>query len=250
MAIFRDEPKMITAPNPRYQLDEYGYAPTGISRDLEICEITLTWHDLLEARNLTPQTNNKKTVLGLLQDLQKVTMVNHHGTPEDVIKDFKEGKIAEYGSSSNIIYSIDWMGTGLNDKVIIRFGASVRKMFLDKKLVSLNADVQFKLKKGFSKNIWPYIDSRPYFTWIDESKICELLGVDIWDDTSDADTRKRHREDVREAFADMVQAGGILQNFTEKVTGHGRRKERRYFYTHALNFNADQAKLAGTPQAA
>ncbi len=241
-AIFREEPTVFEIPNPRYEFYENGLpVNASLPETIELCEVAMTWHELLVARNLTPQTNNKKTILRLLQDMQKVLIVDHEGTPEEVIEKFKQGKISDYGRSQNIFYDISWSGTGLNDKVYIKFGPSIRETFRNKRLVSCNADVQYKLKKGFSKSIWAHIDGRPHFTWIDESRICNLLGIDIWDEDWDAEDRKRHREDVRETFKDMAQAGGILPRFTEKVTGAGKRKERRYFYTHALNFDAQQA---------
>ncbi len=38
-------------------------------------------------------------------------------------------------------------------------------------LVSINADVQFRLKSDFAKTFWPFIDSQPEFTYIDEDRL-------------------------------------------------------------------------------
>ena len=46
-------------------------------------------------------------------------------------------------------------------------------------------------------------------------------------------TRAQFRKDCRQAFQDMVKAGG-LKTFRIEVTGTGLKKGRRYHYAHAL----------------
>ncbi|MCJ2107630.1 hypothetical protein MKK70_20070 [Methylobacterium sp. E-041] len=92
--------------------------------------------------------------------------------------------------------------------------------------------MQFRLKSDHAKVFWPFIDSQPEHTFIEEGRLAQLSGRDLWSDDATSATRAQFRKECREAFKDMVSAGG-LSAFNEEVTGSGRFKSRRYTYTHA-----------------
>jgi len=100
-------------------------------------------------------------------------------------------------------------------------------------LVSLNADVQFALKSDHAKSFWPYIDSQNSHNFVDEDMLAALAGRNLWTAPETSATRSQFRKDCRQAFDDMVLAGG-LKSWREEVRGKGRRKSRRYHYVHAL----------------
>ena len=102
----------------------------------------------------------------------------------------------------------------------VKYGAWVRKTFEAKNLVSLNADVYFRLRSDYAKSFWPFVDSQP-----------ELAGRDYRNEGSKK--RAKFREDIVQAFNDMVAAGG-LSEWRCEVLGFGRQKSYRYHYTHAL----------------
>ncbi len=45
--------------------------------------------------------------------------------------------------------------------------------------------------------------------------------------------RAQFRKDCRQAFEDMIKAGGLLE-WNNEVLGAGRQKSHRYHYKHAL----------------
>jgi hypothetical protein len=103
--------------------------------------------------------------------------------------------------------------------------------------------VQFRLKSDHAKNFWPFIDSQPNFTFIDEERLAQLAGRELWTAHETSATRAQFRKECREAFRDMQMAGG-LKSWREEVTGSGRTKSRRYHYIHALPRQMELALIA------
>ena len=104
-------------------------------------------------------------------------------------------------------------------------------MFEAKSLVSLNGEVYFRLKSDYAKSFWPFIDSQNAYTYVDLPALSDLAGRAYTEEPTKK--RVKFREDVRQAFDDMVAAGGLSSWMCEEI-GIGRRKCHRYHYVHAL----------------
>jgi hypothetical protein len=143
----------------------------------------------------------------------------------------KRGRLPGAGFSDNLVNRIDWSGVGLDSKVTVRYGEWVKEMFEAKSLVSLNGDVYFRLKSDYAKSFWPFIDSQNAYTYVDIAMLADLAGRDY--DSEPTKRRVKLREDVRQAFDDMVAAGGLSSWRCEEI-GTGRRKSYRYHFHHAL----------------
>ena len=74
-------------------------------------------------------------------------------------------------------------------------------------------------------------NSQPSYTYVDDLTLAELAGRDYRNE--DSKKRAKFREDIVQAFNDMVAAGG-LSEWRCEVLGFGRQKSYRYHYTHAL----------------
>ena len=74
-------------------------------------------------------------------------------------------------------------------------------------------------------------NSQPTYTYVDDVTLAELAGRHYR--SEDSKKRAKFREDVVQAFNDMVSAGG-LSEWRCEVLGSGRLKTYRYHYTHAL----------------
>lgn len=195
--------------------------------------VSTTWRELILSMNNLPHKANLRTLLNLLEDLKQVTIRVEQGTFEEVMAAKARGELAGAGYSSNVIQSIRWTGQGLDDQVSVVYGSYVREAIETNYMVSLNAEVQFRLKNDHAKSFWPFIDSQVRHHWIDESRLAELAGRDLWDEKETSKTRNNFRVTCRKAFQDMIQAGGLAE-FTVEIRGVGRKKTRRYHYRHAL----------------
>jgi hypothetical protein len=138
----------------------------------------------------------------------------------------------------SIINDIVWQGVELDSPVIISYGGWAASMMQKAHLVSLNADVQFALNSDHAKSFWPYIDSQNNNTWVDETILAALAGRVLFGPDETSASRSQFRKDCRQAFEDMVRAGG-LESRDEEVVGRGRQKTRRYHYRHALKRQMD-----------
>jgi len=145
----------------------------------QYCETKTTWRELLFITNKTAHKNNIRTLLDLCTDFQKVVIQVYNGDSEAIRQQLEAGKIMGTGFSENIISSILWSGDSLDSNITIRYGAWVHEMFRTKKLVSLNAHVQFRLKSDYAKAFWPFIDSQNYHTFVDEETLAQLSGLDL-----------------------------------------------------------------------
>ena len=81
--------------------------------------------------------------------------------------------------------------------------------------------------------------------------LASLISYDLFGDGDTNAKRSQFRKDCRQAFDDMVKAGG-LRHYTIEELGNGRMKMRRYHYKHALPTAAEKPQmqldlLAGIP---
>lgn len=196
-----------------------------------------TWRELLKAMHRTEHTNNLMTLLGAFEDIKKVSFTIFEGDQAEVLKAYHAGDFGSLGANGrggmgSLIDSVIWDGIKLDSEVVISYGDWSATMIERAKLVSLNADVQFKLKSDHAKTFWPYIDSMNHHTWIDEDVLAALAGRKLWDERETKITRGQFRKDCKQAFEDMKQASGISSFRVEEI-GSGRVKKRRFHYTRA-----------------
>jgi hypothetical protein len=228
-AIFRSRARKISEPNiayvpgskdplTAYQHVDYYYAQT-------------TWRELLLTTGRTAHVNNLGSLLRCFEEVRSVSFRVYQGTWSEYEAQIARGRLSSAGFSDNIINEIRWDGIALDSQVTVKYGAWVRQTFEAKNLVSLNADVYFRLRSDYAKSFWPFVDSQPSYTYVDDTMLAELAGRDYR--AEDSKKRAKFREDVVQAFNDMVAAGG-LSEWNCEVLGHGRQKTYRYNYTHAL----------------
>ena len=131
-----------------------------------------------------------------------------------------------------------WDGLNLDSNIRVQFGTWVFQAIERSRLVSLNADVQFRLRSGYAKSFWPYIDSMARHTYIDEETLAHLVGRDLKSPLETKNTRGKFRRDCKGAFEDMISAGGLKAWHSQDI-GTARIKRRRYYYTHSLPRQAE-----------
>jgi hypothetical protein len=230
-AVFRLKPRRIQVPNPNFDQRRPTHPDNG--RMLSIYETQTTWRELVTTLGLSEHPNNLLTLLTVYEELQTVVIRVQEGDPAKIQEANRRGMLGGAGMQGNIINSISWDGVNLDSRVTVRYGEWVREMIEKTRLVSLNAEVQFALSSDHAKSFWPYIDSMVGHSYIEEAMLAALASRDLWSDYETSATRAQFRKDCRQAFADMVKAGG-LKSFRIEVTGTGRKKARRYHYIHAL----------------
>lgn len=206
VAIFRLPRTKITAKNPDHK------PGTFISPFTIYYQASTTWRELLIKMGRTQHVNNLVTLMSVMTEIQQVNILVHKGRslPEIEKAQEKEGKRSAMammanrdnaGGSSPIIREITWEGLQLDSAVTIQFGTAVLDAIEKSHLVSINADVQFRLKSDFAKSFWPFIDSQPNFAYVDEERLAQLSGFDLAEATSAR--RAQFRKDCRQAFEDM-----------------------------------------------
>ena len=210
---------------------------TGKPSFVDFYEVNTTWRHLLEVQGRQHHVNNLLTLIRTFEDIKKVVMTVYEGAPEKILPLLDGGRAGLSsiggGTMDNIIREVAWDGLNLDSNVRVRFGTWVFKALEQSALVSLNAEVQFRLRSGYAKSFWPYIDSFNSFTYVDEDMLGHLIGRNLSADAETKNTRGQFRRDCKQAFDDMVRAGGLTDWHVQDV-GLGRIKKRRYFYTHAL----------------
>lgn len=224
------------------------------NQHMVIYRVNTTWREILIALDLTHHKNNLRKILELCEDFQQVILSVLNVTPDKFFKAENAEKLVGSGETGSIIRYINWEGDSLDSKVILEYGEWVREQFEKKYLVSHNAEVHMKLKSDYAKTFWPYIDSQPNHTFIDEEMLAELAGVDLWDpqqrtrkkvgkidqDLEDelvmvpaAQIRAEFRANCKNAFNDIIRAGGFKKwNLENRKCLKG--KTRRYHYVHKL----------------
>ena len=217
-----------------------------------VYETQATWRQLLKAMGRTEHTNNLMTLMRSFEDIKKVVFTIFEGDQTEILEAYRSNNMASLprqgkGGIGSLIESIEWNGLDLDSEVVIRYGDWSAMMIQRAKLVSLNADVQFKLKSDYAKTFWPYIDSMNNHTFVHENMLAALAGRDLWGDKEDKLTRGQFRRETKKAFEDMKRAGG-LKSFEVVEETTGRRKSRRYKYVLAYaDKNAPQLEMALTP---
>lgn len=228
--------------------------PLQSNQFMIIYRVETTWREILIALDLTQHKNNLKKILELCEDFQQVILSVLNVTPDKFFNAENAEKLVGSGETGSIIRYINWEGDNLDSKVTLEYGAWVREQFEKKYLVSHNAEVQMKLKSDYAKTFWPYIDSQPNHTFVDEEMLAELAGVDLWNDEyrirkrvakagegkedepvlfTAAQKRAEFRANCKKAMNDIVNAGGFKKWDVENrkcING----KTRRYHYVHKL----------------
>ena len=245
VAVFRLPRSKVTAPNPDYR------PGTLISPFVIHYQSTTTWRDLLTRMGRVHHVRNIAILVSTLQEISQVNILVHEGksigeidgadkAPEKYTRAALLANRRSSGSASALINSVSWKGLQLDSVLEVRFGSAVLDAIEKSRLVSVNADVQFRLKSDFAKSFWPFIDSQPNHSFIDEERLAQLSGVQLNEITS-ARTAQ-FRKDCRQAFDDMVKAGG-LKEWRREIIGAGRQKFHRYHYRHALPRQMDLFSL-------
>lgn len=190
-----------------------------------------TWREILRASQVSPHVNNLLTALRICEELRETTLRVFTGSYDAYETALKAGRLPSAGWSDGIIGSIEWDGPSLDSRVMVAYGEWVRQAFETKHLISLNADVYFRLRSDFARAWWPHIDSQPGHSWVSLSTLGELVGRDY--DVLPSKQRARFREDLDRAFTDLAAAGGLARWRLEAM-GTGRKKTYRVHYEHAL----------------
>ena len=204
---------------------------------MTICQTTTTWRELLITMGKSQHVNNLLTMLHVFRDIKKVTMIVHEArTLEEtraVTEALARGRLPDgAGSASSLITEVHWEGAQLDSEVVVRYGPHMMETMQKAHLVSINAEVQFRLKSDYAKSVWPYIDSQPEHTWIPEERIAELTGRSREELDGSSQVRGQFRKEIRQAFEDMERAGGVA-SWEQRVIGTGSAKKRQYHYVHA-----------------
>lgn len=198
-------------------------------------QVDTTWRELLKSMGLSQHVNNVAALHFTFEDIKKVVVTVYEGDENAILAQYRAGKLPKDGGRmGNMLHDVEWDGLGLDDEVRVFYGEWSANMVMSAKLVSLNADVQFALSSDYAKSFWPYIDSYQDFSWIDEDRLAELVGRDLWGPHENAETRRDFRSKCRKAFDDMVRAAGLI-SWREEIRGHGWNKSRRYHYHHAMS---------------
>ena len=205
-----------------------------------------TWREILTASGLTAHVNNLLVALRVFEELRSVTVRVFTGSFDAYESAVAHGRLASAGWSDGLIGGIEWSGVNLDSEVSVTYGEWVRRTFEAKHLVSISADVYFRLKGDFARAWWPYVDSQPDHDWVSLEILSEMIGRDYR--TEGSKRRARFREDVASAFQDMVRAGGITE-FEVEARGPGRTKSYRVRYRHALPKTGQFSLDVGAPTA-
>jgi len=230
-ALFRLPRDKISVPNPNYR------SGSLLSPTLFYYETRTTWRKLLQAMGRVEHLNNLLTLMQVLSEVRQVNFILHEGKSLKDLEKIRAASSARMlpdgrGQVAGLIERIEWEGGQLDSEVLVQFGPTMLRMIEKAALVSINAEVHFRLKSDHAKTFWPFIDSQPTFAYVDEERLAQLAGRDLWSETATSATRAQFRKECREAFRDMEAAGG-LKSWREEVTGFGRKKSRRYHYVHA-----------------
>lgn len=193
-----------------------------------------TWRELLEAMGRKAHVNNVLTLKQVFEEVRRVTITVYGDTSAEALELLRQGRDPKgNGAIGGIIDEVIWDGVELDSTVRIVYGGHAVEAIQKAMLVSLNADVQFRLQSDHAKSFWPYIDSMNGHSYVDEAMLASLAGRDLWAPHETSATRAQFRKDCRQALDDMVRSGG-LKSWRVEVKGSGRKKWHRYHYVHAL----------------
>lgn len=204
---------------------------------ISVYQTETTWRELLRVMGKSDHVNNVLSLLTVFEEIKQVVLRIHYGNSITELEKIRSSRRHQMlpdveGGSTSIIKELQWSGAQLDSSVRVEYGTTVLEMIEKAYLVSINAEVQFRLKSDHAKTFWPFIDSQPNHSYIDEERLAHLSGRELWADDMTSALRAQFRKDCRQAFDDMRMAGG-LKEWREEITGFGRNKSRRYHYTHA-----------------
>ena len=166
-AIFRSRARKVSEPNIAYVLGSKD--PLTAFPRVEYYYAQTTWRDLLLTTGRTAHVNNLGSLLRCFEEVRSVSFRVYQGSYAEYEAQVARGRLPGAGFSDNLINEIKWDGVSLDSQVSVKYGAWVRQTFEAKNLVSLNADVYFRLKSDYAKSFWPFIDSQPTYTYVDET---------------------------------------------------------------------------------
>ncbi|TPG38243.1 hypothetical protein EAH89_29540 [Roseomonas nepalensis] len=244
-ALFRVRAARFELSNPEWREG----ADFRVPKNIVIYETSTTWRALLQATGRTAHVNNLATLLRSLEEMRSVSFRIYSGTYEQYEAGIAKGRLPGAGFSDTLISEISWSGVDLDSRLSIRYGKWVRDMFESRTLVSLDGDTYFKLKSDYAKSIWPFIDGKPSHSWIDDVDIAALCGEDYLN--APIKRRVKFRGEIRQAFDDLVRAGG-LASWSCDAIGVGRVKTYRYRWNHQRLRQAEldlQSDAGEAPQA-
>ena len=115
-----------------------------------------TWRELLLTTGRTAHVNNLGSLLRCFEEVRSVSFRVYQGSFDEYNAQVARGRLPGAGFSDNLINEIRWEGVSLDSQVTVKYGAWVRKTFEAKNLVSLNADVIFRLRSDYAKSFWPF----------------------------------------------------------------------------------------------
>ncbi len=242
-ALFRKKPKIIQCENPLWSdLSPKERATSGTPKSIEEFSVTFTWRELLDTMGVGYHKNNLERIIRLAEEINQVSITIYDRDVdkiynEIVAEDTRNTKLpksdtSQRGRIGRIFRDFEWSGKGFDDKIVVRYDIWVREVFEKKHLVSLNADVQFNLKSDYAMSIWPFIDSQPNYSFIDENAVAALVGRLPINEMTPPE-RAQFRRETKRAFDDMLRAGGIRSYEVEKPKSIVCRK---YHYKHALHY--------------
>jgi hypothetical protein len=115
--------------------------------------VKTTWRKLLQAMNKTEHANNVVLLHYTFEDIKKVVVNVYEGDHQLLLEDYRAGRLKNVGRGrmGNMLEDIEWTGFKLDDEVRISYGDWTAMMIRNAKLVSLNADVHFRLQSEFAK---------------------------------------------------------------------------------------------------
>ena len=203
----------------------------GAPRGLALYHTEASWRDLLTATGRTAHVNNLGTLLRVFEELRSVSFRFYQGDFSAYEEAAKHGRLAGAGYSDNLLGRIEWEGVALDSTVRVTYGEWVRRMFESRSLASIDGEAYFRLRSDYAKAFWPYIDSQPDYSWVSVETLAELAGRNYAAETTRQ--KLKFREECRQAFDDMAQAGGLASWCCVEV-GEGRSKSYRYDYLHNL----------------
>lgn len=198
-----------------------------------VAVVSVTWRDLLKGMNKTVHPNNIDTYVNALRDLDTAEITVWRGTWNQYqAEDFGYAVEKDVGFSAPIIRAVGFTGLKPDDEVRIHFGADAARDFKDGNLVSVDANIFFRLRSDYAKSLWPVIDGHKNFFFLHESTIAGYLGLDLsrmgWREW------QTFRRSTERAFEAMKAAGGLEKWRLEHEGRVGKREQRKYVFTRPL----------------
>ncbi|WP_404381463.1 hypothetical protein [Caenispirillum salinarum] len=201
-----------------------------------IAVVSVTWRDLLKSMNKGAHPNNIDTYFNALRDLDTAQISVWRGSwtqYQAQLWGYETDKNADF--SAPLITSARCTGLTPNDEIRVHFGPDAARDFKEGNLVSVDADVFFRLRSDYAKSLWPVIDGHKKFFFLHESTIASYVGLDLrrtgWREW------QTFRRSTKRAFEAMKAAGGLEDWYVEegKQGRIGKREQHKYVFTRPLS---------------